>query len=126
MKSNSLQHLQQLLTELRDAQTGCAWTREQTWQSLAPQTLDECQELIEAIESEQPDAICNELGDMLYHILFYCQLAAEQNLFTFDDIIRVVLSKHQQRMPSPEQRQHMTAEQINAYWQQRKQEEKRQ
>lgn len=124
MKHTAIEKLQQLLQELRDAETGCAWTRRQTWQSLAPQTLEECEELITAIKSEDLNQIRDELGDMLYHILFYCQLAAEQKAFAFEDIIQVMLDKHKRRMPPIELRRQMTAEQINEYWQKQKLKEK--
>lgn len=115
-----LDQLRQLLKELRDEKTGCAWTRQQSFKSLAQHTLDESHELVEAIENEDMNEIKNELGDLLYHIVFYAQIAEENQAFDFDAVAEVMLKKHEQRMPSKEQRQTMTAEQINAYWQQAK------
>lgn len=107
--------LKKLLQKLRQPQ-GCAWTRQQTFQSLAPQTLEECYEFIDAIEKNDMNAIKDELGDLLYHVIFYAQVAEEKKLFDLNDVANVSLKKHQERMPSDEQLQSFTAEQVSDYW----------
>lgn len=114
---SALKNLKSLLKKLRQDE-GCAWTREQTFESLAPQTLEECYELVEAIEQQDIAAIRDELGDMLYHLFFYAQLAEEHQLFTLDDVAEVTLQKHRERMPTAEQLTAFDASQVNDYWQQ--------
>lgn len=111
----SIKNLKKLLQTLRQP-TGCAWTREQTFESLAPQTLEECYELVDAIEQGDINAIRDELGDLLYHVFFYAQLGEENQLFNLNDIANVSLEKHQQRMPNSHQLQELTAEEISNYW----------
>lgn len=113
----SVANLVQLIKELRDTD-GCAWTKAQTFESLAPMTVDESYELLDAIVKKDPDAIKNELGDLLYHIVFYAELAHEQGLFDFSDITQVMIDKHHQRMPRDHK--NLSAEAINAHWEQRK------
>lgn len=118
MESPTIYNLINLIKELRESSRGCAWTREQTFASLAPQTIEESYELLDAIQSGNIDDIKNELGDLLYHIVFYSEIASEQGWFNFDDISKVMIDKHHERMP--ENREALTAEAINAHWQQLK------
>jgi len=98
----------------------CAWTSSQTWKSLAPQTLEETYELVDAIEQNDVDEIKSELGDLLYHTLFYCEIAEEQGLFTFSDIAHDVIVKHDERLPPEALRASLDAEGVNTYWDQQK------
>ena len=68
-KSAQLEQLGQLLELmrcLRDPENGCAWDRKQTWQSLCRHTLEEVYEVVDAIEEEGPEKVCDELGDLLF------------------------------------------------------------
>jgi len=116
----------QLVKDLRCSETPCAWTQAQTFNSLSKHTLEETCELIEAIKQKDPDAIKDELGDLLYHVIFYAQIAQEQSQFNLADVAESILEKRKRRQPDPVIRQHMNAEQINAYWQQAKKKEKTQ
>lgn len=120
MANDNIQKLMAFLQALRDPETGCAWTASQSFESLAPQTLEECYELLESIEQQDNSAIKNELGDLLYHVMFYAQIAAEENLFNLDDLAASMLAKHEQRMPPKAERIKMSAEEINQYWEQAK------
>lgn len=114
---SAFSELKAILKELRAEDIGCAWTRGQTFASLAPQTIEESYELLDAIQSNDVQQIKNELGDMLYHVMFYIQIAEESGLFDLDDVAQVSLDKHQARMPSKEQRATMTAAEVNEHWQ---------
>lgn len=107
---------------LRHGKNPCPWTQQQTFESLAPQTLNETYELNEAIISGDPKAIQNELSDYLYHLIFYTQLGEEKGWFDINDLAQAVLKKHEERLPP--HRENLTAEDINAYWQAQKEAKK--
>lgn len=98
----------------------CPWTAAQTWKSLSPQTLEESYELMDAVEQQDVDEVKSELGDLLYHTLFYCEIAEEQGLFTFSDIAKDVIEKHDERLPPEALRTTLDAEGVNTYWEQQK------
>lgn len=120
MPITKLQQLIDLLHELRSDTNACAWTQAQTLESLVPQTIEESYELAEAIESDDGKAIQSELADLLYHVLFYANIAEEKYQFTLDDMAATMIEKHQQRLPATEQRSDFDAEQTNDYWEQKK------
>ena len=80
--------LEQLIAtlELLRAPGGCAWDREQTHPSLVRYLLEETYELVDAIESGSSDALVEELGDVLYQVLFHADIAAEAGRFTLEDV----------------------------------------
>ncbi len=97
-----LKHLQRLLaimSALRDPDTGCPWDLKQDYQSLVPYTLEEAYEVAEAIELGDMNEVKKELGDLLFQVVFYAQLAKEQGLFDFDDIAAAIADKMVTRHP---------------------------
>ncbi len=97
-----MQHLQRLLdimSDLRDPDTGCPWDLKQNYKSLVPYTLEEAYEVAEAIEQGDKDEIKKELGDLLFQVVFYAQLAKEEGLFDFDDIAAAIADKMVRRHP---------------------------
>lgn len=78
---------------------GCPWDAKQTHQSLLPYLIEETYELVEAIESDQPSAMRDELGDFLVQFVFHAMLAEESGAFTVDDSVRAVTEKLIQRHP---------------------------
>jgi len=124
MNNNAIKQLRKFVISLRDKEEGCAWTRSQTFQSLAPQTLEECYELMESIQQSDYPAIKDELSDLLYHLTFYATIAEENNLFTLDDLAEHTLDKHQHRMPDKITRKNMTADEVNDFWQAKKQKQR--
>jgi len=72
--------LQRLMERLRDPDTGCPWDLKQTYQSIAPYTLEECLELIDALEQGDLAHVEEELGDLLFQVIFYSQLGKEDGL----------------------------------------------
>lgn len=78
---------------------GCSWDRKQTFASLQPYVLEEAHEVIEAVDSNEDDKIVEELGDLLYTIVFYAKIAQKENRFSMDDIIETVREKLIRRHP---------------------------
>ena len=89
-----------LMVRLRDPVAGCPWDRAQTFASLAPYTLEEAYEVVDAIQAgETPEKLRDELGDLLFQVVFYAQLAQERGWFDFDDIARGIHGKLVRRHP---------------------------
>ncbi len=91
--------LLRVMQRLRDPQTGCPWDLRQDFRSIVPSTLEECYELAQAIEHEDFVHVAEELGDVLFQVIFYAQLGKEQNLFSFDTIVNVLVDKLIRRHP---------------------------
>lgn len=95
----TIEDLKQLMARLRNPAGGCPWDLEQTYQSIAPSTLEEAYEVVDAIEREDLKHLPEELGDLLFQVIFYSQLGAEQNTFTFDEIVDGLVTKLLRRHP---------------------------
>jgi tetrapyrrole methylase family protein/MazG family protein len=89
----------EIMRKLRDPQKGCPWDREQTVESLKPFLIEECYELIDAIDSGDVQKHKEELGDLLLQIVFQVQLRQETGQFTFDDVAAVLAEKLIRRHP---------------------------
>ncbi|MDR3133780.1 MAG: nucleoside triphosphate pyrophosphohydrolase [Prevotellaceae bacterium] len=88
--SASFDRLIAIMDELREK---CPWDREQTFDSLRPQTIEETYELSEAVLDKDYDAICKELGDVLLHVVFYAKMGEEGGHFGIDDVIAKLCGK---------------------------------
>lgn len=95
----SIEDLQYLMSRLRDPVDGCPWDKEQTFSSVVPHTIEECYELADAIERNDMPHIEEELGDVLFQVVFYAQLAQEQQQFNFSSIVSSLTSKLIRRHP---------------------------
>lgn len=91
--------LQRLMERLRDPDTGCPWDLKQTYQSIAPFTLEECLELIDALEQGDLVHVEEELGDLLFQVIFYSQLGKEDGLFDFESVVSGITAKLLRRHP---------------------------
>jgi len=87
------------IARLRDPTDGCPWDRAQDHASLRPYMLEEAYEAIAAIDSGQPDALRDELGDVLLQVVLHAQIASEKGDFSIDDIIDGLISKLIRRHP---------------------------
>lgn len=90
-----------LMARLRSP-NGCPWDREQTYATLAPMLLEEAYEAFEAVEDARegrPAELCDELGDLLFQIVFYAQVASERGEFTIDDVTTAIHDKMVRRHP---------------------------
>ena len=91
--------LKRLMERLRDPETGCPWDLNQTYQSIAPFTLEECLELIDALEQGDLEHVEEELGDLLFQVIFYSQLGKEDGRFDFDSVVSGITAKLLRRHP---------------------------
>jgi len=91
--------LLQLMARLRDPQHGCPWDREQTFRSIAPYTIEEAYEVADAIERGEPAKLRDELGDLLFQVVFHARMAEEKGWFDFAAVARAIRSKLIRRHP---------------------------
>lgn len=94
-----LEHLLRIMDALRDPQAGCPWDLAQDFRSIAPHTLEEVHEVIDAIERDSTGELVAELGDLLFQIVFYARLGKEQGIFDFHDIVSGIVDKLLRRHP---------------------------
>jgi len=88
-----------IMRRLRDPQSGCPWDRQQTFSSIVPHTLEEAYEVADCIERGDTAALPDELGDLLFQVVFYAQIGAELELFSFDDVVDAITRKLIDRHP---------------------------
>ena len=87
------------MAALRDPDTGCPWDLKQTFKTVVPYTLEEAYEVADAIENGDMNEIKSELGDLLFQVVFYAQMAKEQGDFDFNDVVDAVSDKLINRHP---------------------------
>ncbi len=87
------------MRRLRDPRAGCPWDLEQTFATIVPHTLEEAHEVAEAIASGDPVAIRDELGDLLFQVVFHARLAEERGWFDFDGVAATISDKLVRRHP---------------------------
>ena len=121
-------HLEALLTimhSLRDPDSGCPWDKKQTFASVVPHTIEEVYELADAIELQDYSDLKGELGDLLFQVIFYAQIAKEQGLFEFSDILETLNEKLVRRHPHVFKQTEFSDEQaIHDNWEKEKQKER--
>ena len=120
----AMQELINIMAALRDPDTGCPWDREQTLQSIVPHTLEEVYELVDAIEHGSMEDLRDELGDLLFHVVFYAHLAAEAGAFDFAEVAAGVCAKLRRRHPHVFAGQQVASSaEVQRNWEQLKREE---
>lgn len=95
----NIERLLTIMKKLRDPHTGCPWDQKQTYKTIVPHTLEEAYEVADAIARKAYDELRDELGDLLFQIVFYSQLASEQRHFVFDDVVEGICDKLERRHP---------------------------
>ncbi|MBI1422661.1 MAG: nucleoside triphosphate pyrophosphohydrolase [Gammaproteobacteria bacterium] len=96
---HNIERLLTIMQRLRDPNGGCPWDRAQTYKTIVPHTLEEAYEVADAIEREDYDELRDELGDLLFQVVFYAQLAREEGRFDFDLIAGAIADKLERRHP---------------------------
>jgi ATP diphosphatase len=96
---NAIEKLLCVMSMLRDGKAGCPWDLKQTIASLAPYTIEEVYEVVDAIEKGDMVDLEDELGDLLFQVVFYAQLASEEGHFDFSDIANAITRKLVRRHP---------------------------
>ena len=97
--SQAVDRLLEIMRRLRDPQNGCPWDREQTFESIAPFTIEEAYEVADAIDRRDYHALCAELGDLLFQVVYHARLSEEQGLFDFADVASAICEKLVRRHP---------------------------
>ncbi len=97
--SQSITQLLEIMAQLRDPETGCPWDRKQTFSTIAPYTIEEAYEVAEAINRGDMNELQDELGDLLFQVVFYAQMAKEEKAFDFDDVVAGICEKMRRRHP---------------------------
>ncbi len=96
---SALPQLLTIMRRLRHPETGCAWDVKQSFQTIAPFTVEEAYEVADAIERNDLEDLCDELGDLLFQVVFHAQIATELGAFTFDDVAQSIVDKMIRRHP---------------------------
>lgn len=122
---NSMQRLLELMTRLRDPERGCPWDKEQTFATIAPYTIEEAYEVADAIERADMPALKEELGDLLFQVVFHSRMAEEQGSFAFGDVVQGICDKMERRHPHVFGTEQIgDAEQQTLAWEEHKQRER--
>jgi nucleoside triphosphate diphosphatase len=99
MSKSPIERLLEIMRRLRDPATGCAWDREQSFATLAPFAIEEAYEVADAAQSGDFARLREELGDLLFQVVFHAQVAAESGQFRFDDVAGAICDKLIRRHP---------------------------
>ena len=127
-KVKSIDQLLEIMRILRDPKCGCPWDQQQSFASIAPYTLEEAYEVADAISREDMEDLQDELGDLLFQVVYHAQMAAELTRFDFNDVVEAICAKLIRRHP------HVFANEVHGdtntdlkiNWEQIKQQERRQ
>lgn len=110
-------HLIEVMARLRHPETGCAWDQVQDFSTIAPYTIEEAYEVEDAIARGDPATLLDELGDLLFQVVYHARMAEERGWFAFTDVAQAIADKMVRRHPhvfGPEETR--TAEQQVAAW----------
>ena len=94
-----IDRLVEIMRRLRDPKTGCEWDSVQTFDTIAPYTIEEAYEVADAIARDDMDALADELGDLQLQVVFHAQIAEDAGHFTLDDVITRICDKMERRHP---------------------------
>ena len=122
---NPMRALVELMAALRHPEHGCPWDQKQTFASIAPYTLEEAYEVLDAIEQGDMGELREELGDLLLQVVYHARMAQEAGLFDFDDVARGIVQKMIRRHPHVfDDVQHADEAAIKAAWETQKSHER--
>lgn len=126
MKPGHIQRLLDIMQQLRNPEGDCPWDLQQTYRSIVPHTIEEAYEVADAIERDDPAGLQDELGDLLFQVVFYAQLGREENRFEFADIVQSICDKLERRHPHVFGDKHIAdADAQTLHWEQLKADERR-
>lgn len=91
--------LLKIMQQLRDPDTGCDWDKKQTFETIAPYTIEEAYEVADAIDRKDIDGLKDELGDLLLQVVFHSQIAEDGGHFTFNNVVEAICDKMERRHP---------------------------
>ena len=123
-----IQTLLDIMSQLRDPESGCPWDLEQDFSTIAPYTIEEAYEVADAIQHGNMDELRDELGDLLFQVVFHAQMDSEQGAFTFDDVVAAVCDKMVRRHPhvfaGEDEREWRDAREQSQAWEEQKERER--
>jgi nucleoside triphosphate diphosphatase len=99
IENSPINQLLEVMRKLRDPENGCPWDIEQTFSTIAPHTIEEAYEVAEAIAENDMPELKAELGDLMFQVVFYAQMAKEQGDFDFNDVVQGITDKMISRHP---------------------------
>ncbi|WP_298260677.1 nucleoside triphosphate pyrophosphohydrolase [Bradyrhizobium sp.] len=97
--SRNVSRLIEIMAQLRTPVTGCPWDLEQSFETIAPYTIEEAYEVADAIARKDYDDLKDELGDLLLQVVYHARMAEEQNAFAFGDVVEAITRKMIRRHP---------------------------
>lgn len=122
---DAMLQLLEIMRRLRDPDKGCPWDQRQTYGSIVPYTLEEAYEVADAIQRKDMPELRGELGDLLFQIVFYCQMAQEEGHFGFNDVAQGICDKMVRRHPHVfADAEYADDEQLRQAWEAEKAEER--
>ena len=125
--SRDIQRLLDIMAALRHRETGCPWDIEQTYSTIAPYTIEEAYEVVDAIERGDLTDLKDELGDLLLQVVFHARMAEEEGRFAFGDVVEAITSKMIRRHPHVfGNARGLSSDEVKGLWASIKAEEKRQ
>ena len=124
-EQGQLSRLLAIIEQLRDPETGCTWDQKQSFESIVPHTIEETYEVADAIFSGDMQDIKDELGDLLFQVVFYAQLGKEQGDFDFEGIAQAISDKMIRRHPHVfHKTENKIPSELNNQWEQIKAQER--
>ena len=120
----TFEDLKQIMKTLR-AEDGCPWDRAQDHDTLKKHLVEECAEVLEAIDNHDTENLCEELGDVLFQVMFHSEIEAERGNFNVDDVVNGICEKMIRRHPHVfGDEEYGSDEQNQARWEEIKRQEK--
>jgi len=113
-----------IMAKLRDPVDGCEWDLEQTFETIAPYTIEEAYEVADAIDKGDVESIKEELGDLLFQVVFQSQVASDNNLFDFEDVSKSIADKMVHRHPHVFGDKKFSKQELKAHWEKSKADER--
>jgi len=125
LKKIKIEKLVDIMQKLRDPDCGCPWDTQQNYQSILPYTIEEVYEVADAIEREDFTDLKEELGDLLFQVVFYAQLASEDGYFDLSEVIESLCHKLTRRHPHVfDDKNYVDEDAVHRAWEERKHQER--
>jgi MazG family protein len=121
-----IEDLLEIMSRLRDPKSGCPWDLRQSYSTIVPYTLEEAYEVADAIQRNDMEELRGELGDLLFQVVFYSQIAKEDGHFSFDQVVNGICEKMLRRHPHVFAHEKFENEaEMRAAWEQQKADERK-
>ena len=124
MTKNSINDLLNVMRKLRDPKKGCPWDKKQTLETIIPYSIEEVYEVAEQIYNKNYAKLKEELGDMLFQVVYLAQIADEKNKFNFNNVVEVITKKMIFRHPHVfKNKKFKDMKEFNSWWESSKNKE---